>query len=125
MAQRKNEKGAIDMTNGIRGIFNGDFGGVGGFGFLPRKGEEKTEEVVQASAPEVTPLNPDEVMNILDKSVNAFVPQQPALQVNLSEDVIARVQKSMEEYVLTRGIVEDEFGSEVGELVMDFLADTK
>ena len=111
------------MTNGIRGVFNGDFGGVGGFGFLPRKGEAKTEEVVQASAPEVTPLNPDEVMDILDRSVNAFVPQ-PALQINLSEDVIARVQKSMEEYMLTREIVEQDFGKNADD-IMAVLAELK
>ena len=105
-------------------FFNGDFGGVGnGYGFIK---QEKPEEPVQQAAPEITPefVDPDKVMDILDRSVNAFVPQQPALQVNLSEDVIARVQKSMEEFMLTREIVEQDFGKNADD-IMAVLAELK
>lgn len=120
---KENEKGVFEMTDGIGRIFGGNSYGVGGY--VPQRNEQPEEKPAQAPVvPKEQPVDPKEVMDFLAANT-VLMPKksETTKPVELSPEVLKRLDVAMENFGMYYEIVEKEFGPEVAPKVMDLISE--
>lgn len=121
---KENEKGVIDMTDGIGRIFGGNNYGVGGY--VPQRKEEDVPQNKPAQAPvnyEETQVDPSKVMDFLASNNYFVAPVETTAPGEVDEATKERVVGYMENFEMIYGVVVNEFGEENAPLVMDLVMD--
>ena len=109
------------MTDGIGRIFGGNSYGVGGY--VPQRHEAKEEEVAQQQSvqPESKEVDPNKVMDFLNKYVY-MVPETSNSEIpELDAETQQRIAGFMEQFEFFYGIIVQEFGEDLAPMVMDMV----
>ena len=122
MTQRKIKKEYWKMTDGIGRIFGGNSYGVGGY--VPQRQEAQKEEAQQPVVqPETKDVDPNKVMEFMNKYVY-MVPETQSSEIpELDAETQQRIAGFMEQFEFFYGIVVQEFGEEAAPMVMDLVMD--
>lgn len=110
------------MTDGIGRIFGGNSYGVGGY--VPQRPETQKEgEQQPAVQPETKDVDPNKVMEFLNKYVY-MVPETKTSEIpELDAETQQRIAGFMEQFEFFYGIIVQEFGEDLAPTVMDLIMD--
>ena len=112
------------MTSGVNGIGGNPYN-YGSYGYNNRQAKESHEEApqVQTNVPESKNLNPDAVMDFMNKYIYMAPETQKTGNSEIDPETKQRIEGFMEQFQMFYSIIEQEFGSELAPDVMDMVMD--